>query len=333
MPAIYTNASKVLAYIGEATECSDIIFDALADLRYDEKLLAHKLPSSPELAGAGLNDILARRWFTRVWCLQEIALAQSVEICCGAKFLGWDRLLLADIGYYCLRRDGSLAPLNKNPHRDSSYMNRILSGRLDHDLRGIQHFPLILRLPMNRKHSFQSLYTLLEEARLSCSAGDPRDMIYALLGMFEGHQLDNMQPNYELAVRDVYHEVSELLIESHQCLDLVGQAWARGSKDFNLASWAIDWTAKQQPYDYTFWPDLKRREEWISARVRLKKRQFRFTSVVCNSSDSQFIQRKRVLIAVGSKRGRVFATRFPKTESHADNEEDRMEQSHAPMGL
>src|SRR4051794_29714898 len=70
-------------------------------------------------------------------------------------------------------------------------------------------------------------------------ASDPRDMIYALLGML---RLD-LTPDYSTSVRELYCHFAGLLVNSESGLKLLGRSGVgRGWTDeSNLPSWVPDW--------------------------------------------------------------------------------------------
>lgn len=206
MPHIYANASKVIVYLGEASSTSEQLLNAINDLRFGAHLDSH-------LEGH-VQDFLSRRWFSRVWCLQEVGMANYVEMICGAQTVPFERLVLANLDK-CAPKSG---------------------GRL----------PLILRLPMQEKQSLNHLYDLLEDARASCAASDPRDMVYALLGLVSVSDIKFLQPDYEISIADTFNKTTEFLVNYYGSLDFLTQAQTRSLQDAALASWAIDWTAKTQ---------------------------------------------------------------------------------------
>jgi hypothetical protein len=52
----------------------------------------YNLPEFHELFWCGICDIFVRRWFTRVWAVEEVGRAKRVEVHCGFSFADWDDL-------------------------------------------------------------------------------------------------------------------------------------------------------------------------------------------------------------------------------------------------
>jgi len=78
MPDIYRGAKAVLVYIGEATATSRLCLDRFSN--FYPGMISHN-PHAEEL--------LSRRYFGRVWVLQEVALANSLVMICGDQIMAW----------------------------------------------------------------------------------------------------------------------------------------------------------------------------------------------------------------------------------------------------
>jgi hypothetical protein len=178
MRTIYTRADRVLIWLGPASDDAYVLLDSLKRLEqrskrnwsledkrwpetwqslqpgvqdeYGKLLLDRQLRQR-----AGLASLLQRPWFRRVWILQEIANANRATICCGTKSVSARVFAIAP----------KLVNLYPEPHVQA--VLDIMPG-------------------WSRENSWWSskrdLRALLFMFR-SSEAGDPRDKIYALLGM------------------------------------------------------------------------------------------------------------------------------------------------------
>ncbi|KAH7394789.1 heterokaryon incompatibility protein-domain-containing protein [Pyrenochaeta sp. MPI-SDFR-AT-0127] len=79
MDIIYQRASRVLIYLGEADDYSDSAMDAIAERK----------PSTSSIQKMVLDFFEHRKWFSRVWVLQEVALADCALAICGSKCVLW----------------------------------------------------------------------------------------------------------------------------------------------------------------------------------------------------------------------------------------------------
>ena len=86
------------------------------------------------------------------------------------------------------------------------------------------------------------LSDLLERFRY-CEATDPRDKIYAILGMASDIDLGDINIDYMLPVQQLYQNVDRFLITKHKNLDILG-AFKQQKSPFQslLPSWVPDWS-------------------------------------------------------------------------------------------
>lgn len=91
MTDVYRTALKVNIWLGLANECSEVGFEILSFLASDDDFHADPpwTRRSPELLCAGLNDILHRPYFQRVWVVQELVVAKELCVAVGKYSFGW----------------------------------------------------------------------------------------------------------------------------------------------------------------------------------------------------------------------------------------------------
>ena len=267
MAEIYKMASEVLIWLGEATEQTSTAFDALhklaesavsygiegnADRKLwnDPKLKSDKENADQLIRLAGLkelDDFYQRSWFTRLWIVQEVALAPTINIYCGSLSMGWIPFVTAT----------TLIKAAKSSLPEQFY-----------DLISFERAWQIIEMRgyyvMGRHIFFTSPYdefrTLVEKTRYqSCS--DERDRIYALLGITLHRNRENttlLDINYSETPSQLYTRFSQhflaqgdIEILHHATLnrrfspnfDLISQetVWMNPSPDSDyLPSWAVD---------------------------------------------------------------------------------------------
>src|SRR3569833_216474 len=207
MGAIYQQADQVIFWLGEATNETNVVMDALRRLqeesleyvcrdwrRTDQRwmdiwiTIQRDLQSKHSNPAAhlrdGLQSLLHRPWFRRVWILQEVANARAASVYCGTKSVR--------------ARFFALAPLFMDIKPDS-HCQAVLD---------------IMPGP-SRKDSWWSqsrdLYALLSKFA-SAEAHDPRDMVYALLGISsDARNLDILRADYEKSVQELIRDVFQFL--------------------------------------------------------------------------------------------------------------------------
>jgi ankyrin repeat protein len=205
MASIYNEAERVIIWIGLPTYDTDLIMNFMKKL--EEESLRHtcnnwktsdqgwaniwsviQTGSSSSLMyrqREGLKSLLARSWFKRVWILQEVANARAAEIVCGTKSVSARIFALTPF----------LAGIVPDPHCQA--VLDIMPGP-------------------SRKNSWwtqkRDLQTLLAKFGGS-EASDPRDVIYALLGMSSDvSSSDSLKANYEKSVQEAIQDTTFFLL-------------------------------------------------------------------------------------------------------------------------
>jgi hypothetical protein len=204
MRDIYEQASGVLVWLGEKSENSmlavDLIqitsrvlqtasdksmlpsgtIDPFSDHEQVVRRIADKLPGSRSPEWNAVWELIKRPWFSRVWIIQELALASRAEVHSGPSVFGWDELARAiqfavTVGFTEAARDsGSASIPSLNVVR--TYIQEGTRKPL---------LSLLLQYP-----SFQ--------------ATNPREKIYALLGL----STSTIIPQYELSYSEVFRNAA-----------------------------------------------------------------------------------------------------------------------------
>jgi hypothetical protein len=85
------------------------------------------------------------------------------------------------------------------------------------------------------------LYPMLVRSRTS-DATDPRDKLYAVLGLVDEREDAGLQPDYTLGVEEVYTRLAKTIITRSQSLDCLGSAGL--VRNHGVPSWVPDWTVQ-----------------------------------------------------------------------------------------
>lgn len=195
MGDIYRQAQSVIFWLGQATYETNVVMDYLQQLQKESLKHACKdwMPSDKRWQGLwttirpilqrkhagpeaqlsqGLQTLLDRPWFSRVWILQEVANAKVAFVRCGAKsiragiFALAPQLITATVTNHC----ESVLDIMPSASRKNSWWGQ------------------------NR-----DLHTLLQKFR-DAEAHDSRDMIYALLGMSsDANNSAMLRPDYGMS--------------------------------------------------------------------------------------------------------------------------------------
>jgi hypothetical protein len=179
MGVVYSEASKVIVWLGLPAANSNAAFEFIADgdaASLDIQAGAYEV-SNP-FHPTNLNAFFAlceRGYWSRLWVVQEIVLAKELMVRCGPDAATWTAFSRALQGYEnCDRIKSSLPYLFDRQRSDRYYECRLLN--------------------------------LLEACQASKCA-DPRDKVYGLLGLANDCGEDELVVDYSKTVYEVYTDV------------------------------------------------------------------------------------------------------------------------------
>jgi hypothetical protein len=199
-----------------------------------EKLCKYGLPASTDPIWDILGRFLVQPWFSRIWVLQEVVLAADFMVYCG-----WDRIerttflrMLMTITLFNL--DRFITVSNNSDSRHSMHRGVLIKKyRLawNPDSAGnLMQKPPLLELVVNNRFA-------------QCS--DPRDRIFALLGVSCGTAVSDLPPDYTETVAETYLRAARYFIATGDGAALLTQATSLRRKH-KLPSWVPDWEAPME---------------------------------------------------------------------------------------
>jgi hypothetical protein len=107
--------------------------------------------------------------------------------------------------------------------------------------------PFNMMEQQRRKESLktkQQLLMFLAESRGEFQGTDPRDFVYAFLGLLQNPD-GLLQPDYSRSLRDVFTSTTRAFIERSQVPDVLGLASGVAySSARDLPPWAVDWSGR-----------------------------------------------------------------------------------------
>ncbi|OIW23544.1 HET-domain-containing protein [Coniochaeta ligniaria NRRL 30616] len=245
MGDIYRCAKQVLVWVGDGTAETDAAFAAMADWwHFKHKLhmqfrrtwasledvtlgktisreMNAKMSSDERLQLLhGLDDVVGRPYWTRVWTLQEVGL------CRGLK--------------ECLVHCGAAEPVNLQMLKDTV---QTIGGQVLEDALAM-HFRLSERgSAINDKRS-KIYYKEFRQrgSRAGGRATEPRDFVFGLRELFPD-ELGRIPVSYERPTADLYLEVAQRIIEKGASLDILAVAAQEAKAVAGCASWVPDWSS------------------------------------------------------------------------------------------
>ncbi|KAK7224257.1 hypothetical protein V2G26_012260 [Clonostachys chloroleuca] len=192
MAKIYARASCVIVWLGGVADRSN---EALEAIR-----AAAEGQSVKSATDQAILTLLERPWFKRIWVLQEVAAARHILIKSGRTeidgFAFCSGLSALKISYGTNQSLGNIIPTMAYLIRGAVFRPRYEG----HETSQLGRFALNIR-PLSQ----------LVDTFHTRQATDPRDKIYALLGMSsdDSDDLDNagLSPNYQMPWKEVFRNL------------------------------------------------------------------------------------------------------------------------------
>lgn len=219
---IFGRARQVLVWLGPGDDETDyamrqigLIFDAYSSGNGSLSRVL-EMAGQDDVCREGVNRILARAWWSRLWTMVELTFARRMpHFGCGRHWTAWAAIENAGgLGFPArVLRAPLLAALFKSA--DSLRRER---GLLEHCL-----------IYLN-----------------DCQATDPRDYVFAIAGMLPWTMQQLGFPNYGLSISEVYQRTTVAILSSNKLSrnrkGNQSAIYIRGSRHLDLPSWCIDFS-------------------------------------------------------------------------------------------
>ena len=249
MRNIYSQAKECIVWLGESNESIDRTIDEIPmllgklqgydffNLELDEhSLSAHDLPPPKSPIWTGLNDLLSRGWFSRVWTFQEAVLPGTFTILCGRRFIEFEHLL----------------KLSQIMDNESGSLDTVLEP-IDDTLRKIRHARVRIQVILTaRRHwhlssELGTTYTFLDLLyyALQWSCYDPSDKIYGLVGLADPTLRQQLAVgiDYQKPAKEVYVEFARCWIPRDPHLQLLHMVSFTPNRIEGLPTWCPDFSS------------------------------------------------------------------------------------------
>jgi hypothetical protein len=246
---IYGSAARVIVWLGEQSEDSDLALDVIESWSRPSAILADRL-STTSIEYKALDNLFARSWWNRSWVVQEVVNSKIVEFVVGYWCLPWEdfyhSLLHVHDDEHRIAKDVSEAGLY---HRHNvAYSLLGVGGYASPSDRLRQISSTIDELAFAKTGNLdQGGFEVLLPKFGHRQASDPRDKIYSILKIVS----DDLQvlPDYMKSVPEVYIDLVKAWISTQRTLDIlmcrpIGESNVKG-----LPSWSPDWTQSFYPSD------------------------------------------------------------------------------------
>ena len=227
MTQLYQNAEKVRIWLGTETQHTAVLFDKLEDCGGDQNrpgagiMNAIKLLNIESGSINGLLDLLSRRWWCRLWVVQEAALAQDPVVYCGSQT-------------FCFRRlEEILRTLTTMISEDVETTSPVYMALSKAGLGRIQQLSTLVEISQN--HGYRKSPTNLLDGTTHCESTVQHDRVYALLGLLSKEL--NIIPDYNVPVQEVFESAAARIFQWSGCLDLLRITALTYNRKMTLPSW------------------------------------------------------------------------------------------------
>lgn len=244
MGRIYKQSHRTIVWLGEEANDSDRVMASIRKTGRKESLD----PSNPRVVAGfselwdprfweALNEFFCRPFWGRMWVLQEIALSPDIVLYCGQEEVSWQFLEKAQWCWAGLSwkepwkhfSEAIADAITTNSNIRVNVFRQIKEDVIESGKTGETGTPILVHLIRS----------------LELQSTDPRDKIYALLGVSSdnaGHT-----PDYKASVRHVYTDfLSKKLAHGFNTLALYlagSGVFRQEHKTCDLPSWVCDFAA------------------------------------------------------------------------------------------
>lgn len=201
MGDIFREADSVIAWLGPEADNSEMAMDLIADKTTLREKSGNQQLTDVELAA--LAPIAYRSYWSRVWIIQEFFLAKKLEIRCGTKAVSYDEEFKNYLEAMSLPNSQFLAPPWKrgpnSPPTHTHMFARMMTQPTDPDS------------ILFNAHLFSWLRRSYD---LKTQASNPRDYIYALIGVSDDCSPGEFIPKYNDTAREALLSVIPICLKS-----------------------------------------------------------------------------------------------------------------------
>lgn len=200
-----------------------------------------------------LERLLRRPWFSRVWVFQEVTVSSLVIVKCGTCTILWNDICLA-----CNAVEQFNLDMGNRENQPLHAAVLIMDETHSVHSRPLLEYPAGASAPVPPSDdrfktqkslggfegtTYPGLDTMLLMMRWT-KATDPRDKVYAILGISSGFSKLDLVPDYSISVRDAYIRTAVVISQMGRLSGLAFLSFVQHSDrglSLDLPSWTPDW--------------------------------------------------------------------------------------------
>ena len=227
MRLIYSYAFNVIIWLGKDSDSSRHAMGLLcsaSEQANPDTWLSNRLKTSFQsdmTQWKALLSLFKKDYWSRVWIIQETAVAINLEIVCGNLSCKWEVALAAQNAWMSFKamaasreQQAIIDSMEDYTHAEGTPVSLTLIPRNNGPV------PLSVNRRNVRLARTSSLVGLLQE-NWTALATDPRDGIFALLGLATDCQTPILSPDYSLSQWETYMRTMNFLLENYGNLDII----------------------------------------------------------------------------------------------------------------
>jgi hypothetical protein len=246
------NAKTGYAREGSAELDACNIFSLFQELAGDKHLT--EIPAYSDIRQLEVSEMLRRMmhppftpWWSRVWVIQEVAVAPRVLMVHGSVSGPWEMFSVAATNYVKHSRYCCSETVAKSPPDQAKVLKDCCSRILSIDELRVRNERIRLAYDESTRfaHNQFSLLNLLRKFR-DRRASDPRDKVYALVNLASVLRWERLKPDYSLSEIEVFRQATHYCIYETQSLSVFNTDLGRKFRN-DLPSWVPDWSAPGGP--------------------------------------------------------------------------------------
>jgi len=165
-----------------------------------------------------LEDFFSQDYWRRVWVIQEVTVATKAKVLCGTCEIPWEYI------------DNILAKWKQNPESVPFDSRTYLKAM---HLTEFRHRFQVKREPISLLDAMRWTY--------QTEATDPKDKIFALLGLCHDGPTYVPVPNYKQPLEEIIADMSRAMMSFERSLDLMCFKGKSLQEDSRLPSWTPNW--------------------------------------------------------------------------------------------
>jgi hypothetical protein len=245
MTSIYSKAESVAIWLGPKTDDSLAAIDFLCEVanhaHRSEKISALIASRVGERDFAAVVSLFERDYWRRLWVVQEVFNAKSLNVYCGTTRVPWSVYKLASRTFGSRRGDldfyfsgGAKDKKRHSVSQNQLTYSQVLAHQGPGSLSGLQ---------ANMRRPEGPLLGVLRHCRGKLAA-DPRDKVFGILGILPEDVRRDFPIDYSLPVKEVYTDVVEYVVAKTGRLDVICEAiyFPLHTSSSNLPTWVPDWS-------------------------------------------------------------------------------------------